>query len=30
VVVDAEGLGPEENARLVTSWILETFENREK
>jgi adenylylsulfate kinase len=26
VVADAERLGPEENAGLVTSWILDTFE----
>jgi adenylylsulfate kinase len=30
VVVDAERLGPEENAKLVTTWILETFENSDK
>ena len=30
VAVDAERLGPEENAELVTSWILETFEKSDK
>ena len=30
LVVDAEGLGPDQNADVVVDWIIETFENSDK